>query len=216
MELDAAAFPDAPALQAEGALGKLEPTLASGDTDGDGDFDQLVATGARSFSVWDAATGTLVWDSGDTMEQVIAERNPEHFNSTNDEQPSFEDRSDNAGPEPEGVVLGSVGDRTYAFIGLERIGGVMIYDVTNPQQPFYVDYVNGKDVRNFDEPVCTTVSSSGGCSDGEPNPKAGDLGPEGLVFVSAADSPNGAPLLIVGNEISGSTRIFEVVPKPTN
>jgi hypothetical protein len=127
---------------------------------------------------------------------------------------TFDTRSDDKGPEPEGVVVGQVGSRTYAFIGLERIGGVMIYDVTDPRQAFYVDYVNGKDVRDFEEPVCTTVSSSGACTSGVPNPKAGDLGPEGLVFVPAVDSPNGRPLLIVGNEISGSTRIFEVVAKP--
>jgi DNA-binding beta-propeller fold protein YncE len=85
MDLDPTAFPDAAALQAEGAIGKLETTLASGDTDGDGDYDQLVATGGRSISVWDAATGQVVWDSGDLMERTIAELDPDNFNSTNDE-----------------------------------------------------------------------------------------------------------------------------------
>jgi hypothetical protein len=88
---------------------------------------------------------------------------------------------------------------------------VMVYDVTDPRDAFYVTYVNGSDICNFAQPVCTTVSGSGGCTSGVPNPLAGDLGPEGLAFVSAKDSPNGRPLLIVGNEISGSTRVYEVV-----
>lgn len=39
---------------------------------------------------------------------------------------------------------------------------------------------------------------------------AGDLGPEGLTFASASKSPNGKALLIVGNEVSGSTAVYEI------
>jgi len=195
MTLDPEAFPDAAALQAEGALGKLETTLASGDTDGDGDFDRIVATGARSFSIWDAATGTVVFDSGDQMEQVIAERNPEHFNSTHDEQPSFEDRSDNAGPEPEGLVLGTIGERTFAFIGAERQGGIFVYEITDPTAASFVDYAENRDWTG--DPAAGT---------------AGDLGPEGLVFVPAADSPSGSDLLLVANEVSGTLTVWGITP----
>jgi hypothetical protein len=193
IDLDATAFPDAAALQAEGAIGKLETTLASGDTDGDGDFDQIVATGGRSISVWDAATGQIVWDSGDLMERTIAELDPDHFNSTNDEQPSFEDRSDNAGPEPEGLVLGTVGDRTYAFVGAERQSGIFVFDVTDPTAPSYVTYAENRDWTG--DPAAGT---------------AGDLGPEGLVFIPAADSPTGADLLLVANEVSGTMTVWSI------
>jgi hypothetical protein len=122
---------------------------------------------------------------------------------------TFDSRSDDKGPEPEGVAVGRVGARAYAFIALERIGGVMIYDVTEPRSAYFVDCVNGKEIRDFDQPVCWTVSSTGSWTSGVPNRAAGDLGPEGFALVSAKDSPNGVPLLIVGDEISGSARIFD-------
>ncbi len=193
-----------------------------------GEYNRLYTYGGRSFSIL-TNDGKLIYDSANDFESIIAskvgsgELAKQAFNATNSNNSpgptagssstgyTFDTRSDDKGPEPEGVVVGRVGDRTYAFIGLERIGGVMVYDVTDPRDAFYVTYVNGKDVRNFDEQVCTTVNGSGGCTSGIPNSKAGDLGPEGLAFVPAKDSPSGKPLLIVGNEISGSTRVYEVV-----
>jgi len=230
LTLDAAAFPSALDVKANKNLGRLNVNSSLGFklVDGKPVYDRLYVYGARSFSIF-TNDGKLVYDSANELESIIADKvgNDElakwAFNSTNsnnfpgevpgESNNTFDSRSDDKGPEPEGIVVGRVSERIYAFIGLERIGGVMIYDVTNPRQPFYVDYVNGRDIRNFEEPVCTTVNATGGCSDGIPNPKAGDLGPEGLAFVSATDSPNGKSLLIVGNEISGSTRIYEIVPK---
>ncbi|MFZ1413016.1 MAG: choice-of-anchor I family protein [Defluviicoccus sp.] len=193
IELDAEAFPNAAALQDNKALGRLEISSIDGDTDGDGDFDQLFSYGARSFSIWDQF-GNLVFDSGDQFEQIVAERLPHNFNATNDEN-DFDGRSDNKGPEPEGVVIGRIDGKIYAFIGLERIGGVMIYDVTEAQAPVFVNYVNDRDFAGDPE-----------------KDTAGDLGPEGLTFVAAADSPTGAPMLIVTNEISGSTAIYQIEP----
>jgi 2',3'-cyclic-nucleotide 2'-phosphodiesterase (5'-nucleotidase family) len=205
LKLDPEAFPNAEALQADDALGRLTVTNTLGDTDGDGDFDELYTFGGRSFSIWDTH-GNLIYDSGNQFEVITAQLFPEYFNSDNTSNDSFDSRSDAKGPEPEGVVTGVVSDNTYAFIGLERIGGVMVYDVTNPTNPNFVQYINPRDFSvefNVDE-------------EGDPDPTqeqilaTGDLGPEGLVFVSAENSPNGKPLLVVTNEVSGSTTIYEV------
>lgn len=153
-------------------------------------YDKLYAYGARSFSIWNTQ-GQLVWDSGSEFEKKISELFPNYFN-TDHEAVSLDDRSDNKGPEPEGITLGTIGAKTFAFIGLERMSGVMVYDITTPMQPKFVEYFT---TRNFVE----TDSA-----------KQGDLGPEGLIFIAAKDSPNGKPLLVVGNEVSGSTAIYQV------
>lgn len=187
--LDAQRFPNAAALKNNVALGRLTVTNASGDTDGDGDFDQIHVFGARSFSIW-TANGELVWDSGDQFERFFADPangyagifNAGHNNVTRD------DRSDNKGPEPEGVAIGKIDGRSFAFIGLERIGGVMAYDVTNPYAPEFAAYANAR--------TLTEVK--------------GDLGAEGIEFVAAEDSPNGQPLVLVGNEVSRTVSVFQV------
>jgi hypothetical protein len=97
-------------------------------------------------------------------------------------------RSRAKGPEPEGVTVGTIGANTYAFVVLERIGGVMVYKVTNPVQPEFVQYIN---TRN-------------------PNALGGDLGAETVIFIPAATSPNGKNLVVVANEISGTLAIFEI------
>jgi hypothetical protein len=155
-------------------------------------YDALYSYGGRSFSIWDEQ-GKLVWDSGDAIEQKIAELLPANFNSDHEEI-TFDSRSTGKGPEPEGVALGKIGQKTFAFIGLERVGGVMVYDISNPKEPIFVQYVNSRDFKATEDQI--------------KNGQAGDLGPEGLVFVSAQQSPNGKPLLIVGNEVSGSTAIY--------
>lgn len=198
LDLDPVVFPNASELQEDEALGRLKTTTTLGDTDGDGDVDQLYAYGARSFSIWNA-NGEQVFDSGSDFESITANLLPDNFNSTDDENDSFDNRSDDKGPEPEGVVVGVVNSRQLAFIGLERVGGIMVYDVTEPTAPVFQSYVN---TRNFDVDV---VDAAGGS-----NSAAGDLSPEGLAFVSAKASPNGQPLLIVGHEVSGTTTVFAV------
>ncbi|WP_224410792.1 choice-of-anchor I family protein [Oscillatoria salina] len=190
--LDPEAFPNAAELQQDEVLGRLQVTTELGDIDDDGDYDELYAFGGRSFSIFDEF-GNLVFDSGDDFEQIIAQQLPEFFNSDNDNNDSFDSRSDAKGPEPEGVVTGEIEGRTFAFIGLERVGGVMVYEVTDPQQPEFVQYINNRDF-SVDAEAFT----------------AGDLGPEGLLFISAEDSPNGEPLLVVANEISGTTTVYEI------
>jgi hypothetical protein len=193
LNLDPIAFPNATFLKRQENLGRLNVSRASGDTDGDGDTDALYAFGARSFSIWTAA-GEQVYDSGDAIERIVAQSNPAFFNASNSNN-TRDDRSDNKGPEPEGVTTGEIEGRVYAFIGLERDGGIMVYDVTNPFLPQFVQYVNN---RNFFAPTSAAA--------------AGDLGPEGLLFISPEESPTGAPLLVVANEVSGTTTVYEIVP----
>lgn len=192
LDLDASVFSNGDSLQLDEQIGRLNVTTTEGDLDGDGDYEALYAFGARSISVR-KADGTLVWDSGDLLERITAEAHPLHFNSTNDENDTFDTRSDNKGPEPEGVVTGVVDNRTYAFVGLERDSGIAVFDVTDPAAPSFVQYLTTRDF------------------DGDPAAgSAGDLGPEGLVFVPAGQSPNNQALLIVSYEISGSVRIFQI------
>ncbi|MAS91744.1 MAG: alkaline phosphatase [Verrucomicrobiales bacterium] len=190
LKLDPDKFPNAAELQDEKMLGRLKTTTTLGDTDGDGDVDEIYSFGARSFSIWDEE-GNLVYDSGDEFEQILSKELGEGFNSTNDEQPSFKDRSDDKGPEPEALALGVVDGKTYAFIGLERCGGILVYDVTDPAAPTYQTFYAGRD---FTKPI----------------EEAGDLGPEDLEFIPASDSPNGMNLLISGNEVSGTVTVLEV------
>ncbi|MEO1166181.1 MAG: choice-of-anchor I family protein [Chloroflexota bacterium] len=183
---------DIETLATEDAILGLGITEANGDTDGDGDIDVLYIPGARSFSIW-AADGTLVYDSGADFEQITAELLPDDFNSTNDENGDFDGRSDNKGPEPEAVEIGVIDGVPYAFIVLERVGGIMVYNIADPTAPEYVTYVNTRDF-------------SGNAEEGT----AGDLAPEDAVFVPADQSPTGTNILIVTYEVSGSTTIFEI------
>ena len=194
--LDPVAFPDYANLRTDANIGRLNIVNSEGDIDNDGDFDELYNFGARSISIRDAS-GALVYDSGDTIEQVTAARYPDYFNASHTSN-SRDSRSDDKGPEPEGVVVGKLNGKNYAFVGLERIGGIMVFDVTNPAAASYVSYYNN---RNF---------SAAPEIDGNSNPAAGDLGPEGMVFINAKDSPNHRPLLVVGNEVSGTTTIYQV------
>ncbi len=178
-------------LQKDENLGRLTVTTVDGYNVERGCHEEIYSFGTRGFSIVDQ-DGNRMFNSDDQFEQITALASPEHFNS-NHREANFEGRSDDKGPEPEGVTLGEIDGRTYAFIGLERIGGIMVYDVTDPTGVTFVTYVNNRD---FTAPAAT--------------PQAGDLGAEGLVFVPSADSPNGENLVIVGNEVSGTTTIFEI------
>lgn len=193
--LDPTAFPNAAELQANENLGRLLITTSMGDTDGDGDFDELYSYGGRSFTIY-TAEGDLVYDSGDDFEQTLAQLFPNDFNSTNSGNGSFDNRSDDKGPEPEGIDLGTINGRTYAFIGLERMSGVMVYDITDPSAPVYQRYLSNRDF---------TVANSALQLDAG---AAGDLGPEGLVFIPGANSPDGQDYLVTSNEISGTVTAY--------
>ena len=217
LTLDATAFPNAAELQEDANLGRLNVTSTLGFANScapsdpanvtlmGGEYDrsyvenncvynELYAYGARSFSIW-SETGERVFDSGSEFERITASLIPDNFNSNNDEN-AFDNRSDDKGPEPEAVTVGTINGQTFAFIGLERVGGIMVYNVTNPQNPEFVQYLNNRDF-------------SASQTDLE-NGMAGDLGPEGLAFIAADDSPNGKPMLVVGNEVSGTTTLYGI------
>ncbi len=207
LSLDITAFPDA-AIQDDDQLGRLavsavmgvsngcDPSNIATDPETDCEYDTLYSYGGRSFSIW-SDEGSLVFDSGNDFERILAQRDPANFNSNNDENDSAESRSDAKGPEPEGLALGTIKGQTYAFIGLERQGGIMVYNITNPESPQFVQYLNNRDFS-----VLSQVDVENGL--------AGDLGPEGLAFIDAAGSPSGQPMLAVGNEISGTTTLYYI------
>lgn len=198
LTLDPTAFPDAATLQADARLGRLRTTDVDGDTDGDGDVDVLYSYGGRSFAIWDGQTGQLLFDSGDAFEVLLATRYGARFN-TDHEENAGDTRSDDKGCEPKAVAVGHIGAGTYAFIGLERMGGVMVYDVTTPEAPRFLQYVLDRDLDlDFDGDDAAELSA------------AGDLGPKEIVFVDGADTPTGTPWLVVANEISGTTSIYDV------
>ncbi|RZA33291.1 MAG: alkaline phosphatase [Lysobacteraceae bacterium] len=186
--LDPAVFGDAANLVLDSNLGRLRVTTSpNGGSTGKnaaGQCTELYSFGARSFSIWDTNL-TRVYDSGDEFEQKTVSLPNARFNASNDNN-DLDGRSASKGPEPEGVVIGRFGSKTYAFIGLERVGGVMVYDVSKPAAASFVTYLN------------TRTNDSG------------DLGPEGLAFIPADKSPNSKPLLVVGNEVSGTTAILQI------
>lgn len=191
LALAPAAFPNAEALQEEENLGRLEVTTTLGDNDNDGDFAQLFAFGARSFAIWNSQ-GRQVFDSTNDFEVITANRLGARFNSANTSNVG-DSRSSARGPEPTILALGAVENHTYAFIGLNQVGGIMVYDISQPENPRFIQYLNN---RNFTQNPATG--------------NAGDLGPAGIAFIPASQSPNGRPLLAVTYEVSGTTTLYQI------
>ncbi|MFT6387854.1 MAG: DNA-binding beta-propeller fold protein YncE [Cellvibrionaceae bacterium] len=186
LDLDASITDAYPSIQDDTQLGRLKTTTVNGDLDNDGDVDQIFAYGGRSFSILNTATGSMVYDSGSDFERITASISPVLFNAD-------DSRSDDKGPEPEALTIGKIAEKTYAFIGLERTGGIMVYDITTPYSPLFVEYINN---ANLDGDIDAGT--------------AGDVGPEGMVFVSAEKSPTRKPLLVVANEVSGTTTVYGI------
>ncbi|MEQ8801991.1 MAG: choice-of-anchor I family protein [Haliea sp.] len=162
-------------------------------------YEQLYSYGARSFSIFNGSTGELVFDSGSDFETITAQRLGADFNATNDEN-GGDSRSDDKGPEPEAIEIARVEGKVYAFIGLERVGGIMVYDISNPESAEFLQYIN---TRDFSVDVEERVDAGDFSA-------VGDLGPESIKFIAASDSPTGEALLVVGNEVSGTTALFAV------
>ncbi|MFN3343748.1 MAG: choice-of-anchor I family protein, partial [Flavobacteriales bacterium] len=189
LNLDPTAFPNGADLKRNQLAGRLNVSNKMGDTDNDGDFDEIYAFGSRSFTIWDGTTGALIYDSGDRLERTIAQH-PVYstmFNVSNANN-TLKNRSDDKGPEPEGVATATINGIPYLFVSLERIGGVMAYNVSNPSSPQYVGYWNNRNLSGLGP----------------------DLGAEGIIFIPATQSPNGNGILILANEVSSTLSIFQV------
>jgi 5'-nucleotidase len=176
-------------------LGRLNITTENGLSEAGDCYEELYAFGGRSFSIW-STSGERVFDSGSSFEEVTHAAAPEFFNSNHSES-NLEGRSDDKGPEPETVAIGELSGRTYAFVGFERVGGIAVYDITDPAASEFVTYINNRDFGVSVE-------------DGGELAAAGDLGPESIAFIAAEDSATGEPLLAVGNEVSGTTTLFAI------
>lgn len=165
--LDPTAFPTASLLKKEEQLGRLNITTTLGDIDGDGDYDELYSFGARSFSVWNGNTGAQVYDSKNELDvKSIAAG---LYDDT---------RSDDKSVEPEGIAIGTVGDKKIAFVGMERADAVAVYDVSSPAKPLFLQLL-----------------------------KTGDA-PEGVLFINAKNSPTGKSLLLLSSEGDGQIKVY--------
>jgi len=180
--LDSVAFPDAATLQLDENIGRLDAQTNLGQ--GINGYEELFVYGARSFSIWDASTGAQVFDSGSEIAMKIAEIDPALFNANDSSADGFDQRSDNKGAEPEGITTATIGEKTYAFVGLERVGGVMTYDISIP------------DLASFESYQPATE---------------GDVAPEGLLFIPATDNATGQDLLLVSYENTGTIGVFRLI-----
>ena len=145
------------------------PNAACGYGTGAGSPGGNVVYGGRSFTIWswDPTKDYLdfVYDSDDIME--LATMNVANglcddctdsanwdtcevtcpFNSDDAGPPEMDSRSDAKGPEPECVETGVMSDGTIlAFVGLERTGGIMTFDISTPASTTFQDFLN---VRNW-------------------------------------------------------------------
>ncbi len=188
MSLDATAFPNATVLKQNSNLGRFRATNANGNTDSDADFETINCVGTRSFSIFNTTSKQIVYDSGDDFEMYTATNYPTLFNADHTSSNTPKNRSRSKGPEPEGVTIATIANKTFAFISLERVGGVMVYDVTDPNAVQFVDYKNSRSTSAY----------------------SGDNGPEGITYIASDKSATGKGYILVANEISGTITIFEI------
>ncbi|MEO0586155.1 MAG: endonuclease/exonuclease/phosphatase family protein [Planctomycetota bacterium] len=164
-------------------LERLEVSSVDGDTDGDGDIDVIHAFSTRGITIFDD-DGAVVFDSGDLAEAFLAANFPDRFND--DDGDDGEDRSDAKGPEFEGVGVGEVDGELLLFALAERDSGVFVFNVNDPANPTFVNYIDG-------------FSGS-------------DQSPEVVEFISAADSTSGFAQIAVAYEVSGTVSLFDILP----
>jgi hypothetical protein len=179
--LDPTAFPNASQLKDNVNLGRLKVSRVDGKLDGDADYDEIVAFGARSFTILSAQDGQQVYDSGALLEQLVLEIDPDLFNSEGTPA-DFDLRSDDKGPEPEGLAVGPIDGRPHLFLGMERPGHVFVFDLSLPNAPRFVGWMHSDD----------------------------DFAPEGVEFIPADQSPSGRPIVAVSYEDSGTVVLWDL------
>jgi hypothetical protein len=188
-------------LSGSAALGRAKVNPNIGDKDGDGDIDTIHLRGSNSMTMY--RNGMPIWDSGELLDQIqtkafgVANINGSHSLSSDKSTMNYvgQDRSDDKGAEPEGVAVGMVGDRRIAILGLERMTALAIFDITEPRNPVFQEWLQmlptkatpAKDVKHWS--------------------------PEGIVFVPADKSPSGKALIITSYELSGSISIHQIEPR---
>jgi len=201
LKVDARRFPDWKTLSGNAALGRAKVNPTIGDKDGDGDIDTIHLRGSNSMTMY--RNGIAIWDSANLLDQIqiqafgVANINGSHSLSSDKSTMNYvgQDRSDDKGAEPEGVAVGMVGDRRIAILGLERMTALAIFDITDPGNPVFQEWLQmlptkatpAKDVKHWS--------------------------PEGIVFVPASKSPSGKALIITSYELSGSLSIHQVEPR---
>ncbi|MGH2664307.1 choice-of-anchor I family protein [Flavobacterium sp.] len=189
ISLDATNFPQSAVLKSNNNAGRMRVTNLNGNTDADAAYENIYCLGSRSFSIFNADTKSIVYDSGDDFEKytaltpaINAVFNADHSDNIK------KGRSRAKGPEPEGITLAGLNGQTFAFITLERVGGVMVYDITNPNDVKFTDYKNSRNTSAY----------------------SGDNGPEGITFIKAENTTTGKNYVAVANEISGTISMYEV------
>lgn len=167
----------------------IDRTKCAGLPDG-----KSVMFGGRGFSVFEVTEAGLkeVYDSGKDFEALTAEALPDYFNCSNDDKQA-DSRSGKKGPEPENLTVGEIKGRTYAFVAVERIGGIFAYDITEPQNSKCVNYINS---REFSADI------------------EGDVSPEGICFIPAEAGKKA--VVLAACEVSGTLAAYELSPETTH
>lgn len=82
--------------------------------------------GSRGWSIFDATTGEVTWDAGNTFEKLAVSIG--HYP---------DGRSEKKGTEPEGLAVGTYNGVPMAFVASERGNFVAVYDVSDPGEPVF-------------------------------------------------------------------------------
>jgi hypothetical protein len=178
---------------ADAGLGRLRVIRDQSDLNGNNLINEPIMAGTRSFSIWNASTGALVADTG-SFETLLLELAPTLHNNDGESQDlaaEFDSRSTSKGPEPEAIATGVINGHRYIFVGMERQGGILMYNADNPAAPTFVAYIN-----NYSE-----------------GPE-GLIAPESITFIGADESPVGEPTLLIGYELGGKIGVYTVEGEP--